>query len=78
MKNMNAKTKKRFVLAGCLAACVVLVVLIGSRFIPEKFVGQPIPSQGTQPSEMTVNTDAEKEKEVVGGNTEYLPAGNHG
>ncbi len=65
MKNMNDKTKKRLVVAGCLTVCAVLAVLIGSRFIPEKFAEQPVPSQSSQPAEVTVNTDAEKEKEVI-------------
>lgn len=65
MKNISDKTKKRFAIAGCLAACVVLVVLIGSRFIPEKSAEQPLPSKSSQSSQVTVNTDAEKGKEVV-------------
>ena len=65
MKNMNDKTKKRLVVAGCLAVCAVLAVLIGSRFIPDKTAEQPLPSQSSQPAEVTVNTDTEKEKEVV-------------
>ncbi|MBR0597684.1 DUF6550 family protein [Sinanaerobacter chloroacetimidivorans] len=65
MKNISDKTQKRLAIAGCLAACVVLAVLIGSRFIPEKSAEQPLPSQNSQSSQVTVNTDAEKGKEVV-------------
>lgn len=65
MKNISDKTKKRLAIAGCLAACVVLVVLIGSRFIPEKSAEQPLSSQSSQSSQVTVNTDEEKGKEVV-------------
>ncbi len=61
---INDKTKKRLALAASLVLCIVLVVLIGSRFVPEKFVEQPLPSQGSQSDDVTVNTDAEKEKEV--------------
>jgi hypothetical protein len=43
----------------------VLAVLIGSRFIPEKSAEQPLPSKSSQSSQVTVNTDAEKGKEVV-------------
>lgn len=65
MKNISDKTKKRLAIAGCLAACVVLAVLIGNRFIPEKSAEQPLSSQSSQSSQVTVNTDAEKGKEVV-------------
>lgn len=65
MKIINDKTKKWLVVIGCLAVCVVLVVLIGSRFTSEKPVDQPLPSQASQPTDVTVNTDAEKEKDVV-------------
>lgn len=64
MKNINDKTKKRVVIAGCFAVCVVLVILIGSRFIPEKSAEQALPPQSDQSSEVTV-PDTEKEKEVV-------------
>ncbi len=65
MNNINDKTKKRLTVAGCLALCVVLAVLIGSRFTPEKSAEQSLPSQGTQSSEVTVDSNTEKEKEVV-------------
>ncbi len=65
MKSMNNKMKKQLIVAGSIAVCAVLAVLIGSRFIPEKSVEQPFPPQSSQPAEVTVNTDAEKKKEVV-------------
>jgi len=65
MKNIDDKIKKSLAVAGCLVACVVLVALIGSRFIPENSAEQELPSQSSQSSDVTVNTDAEKEKDVV-------------
>ncbi len=65
MKNINNKTKKWLVVGGCLVACVVLVVLIGSRFTTEPQTDEPIPSQSSQPSNVTVDTNAGKEKDVV-------------
>ena len=65
MKNINDKTKKRLAVAGCMAACIMLVVLIGSSLIPEKSAEPQTPSQSSQSSDVTVNSNAEKEKEVV-------------
>lgn len=65
MKNMSDKTKRRLVVGISLAACVVLVVLIGSRFITEPQTDDPIPSQSSEPSDVTVDTDTEKKSEVV-------------
>lgn len=65
MKNINDKIKKRLALAGSLAVCAVLVVLIGSRFIHEQSAEQPLMPQSSESTDVTVNTDAEKEKEVV-------------
>lgn len=65
MKNIHDKTKKRLVIAGCLTVCVVLVALIGSRFIHEKPAEQELPSQNPQSSDVTVNTDTEKEVVVA-------------
>lgn len=64
MKNINDKIKKRIAIAGCFVVCVALVLLIGSRFIPEKSTEQALPSQSDQSSEVTV-PDTEKVKEVV-------------
>jgi negative regulator of sigma E activity len=65
MKNISNKTKKWLVVGGCLVACVVLVVLIGSRFTVEPQTDEPIPSQSSQPSDVKVDTNAGKEKDVV-------------
>lgn len=65
MKNISDKTKKRLVVGVSLAVCVVLVVLIGSRFATEPQTDDPLPSQSSEPSDVTVDTDAEKEKDVV-------------
>ncbi len=65
MKNISDKTKKWLVVGVSLAVCVVLVVLIGSRFATEPQTDDPLPSQSSEPSDVTVDTDAEKEKEVV-------------
>jgi FtsZ-interacting cell division protein ZipA len=65
MKNMNSKTKKWLVVIGCLAVCAVLVVLIGSRFASEKPVDQPLLPETSQPSDITVDINADKEKDVV-------------
>jgi hypothetical protein len=43
----------------------VLVVLIGSRFAVEPKTDEPIPTQGSQPSGVTVDTNAEKEVVVT-------------
>lgn len=65
MKNMSDKTKRRLVVGVSLAACAILVVLIGSRFMTEPQTDDPIPSQSSEPSDVTVDTDTEKNSEVV-------------
>ncbi len=65
MKNINDKTKKWLVVGGCLVACAVLVVLIGSRFATQPQTDKPIPSQISQPSDVTVDTNTEKEVVVT-------------
>ena len=69
MKNMNDKTKKWLTVAGCLVICAVLVGLIGTRFRTEPPQDAPLPTQSSQPSDVTVDpgstTPAEKEKEPV-------------
>lgn len=66
MKNMNNKTKKWLTVAGCLVVCAVLVGLIGNQFKTEPLTDEPLPSQSSQPSDVTVTApDAEKEKDVV-------------
>jgi len=44
MKNMNDKTKKWLTIAGLGIICVALVVVIGSRFITEPPVDDPLPT----------------------------------
>ena len=69
MKNMNPKMKKWLAVAGGLALCVVLVVLIGQRFQTPMPVDDPIPSQSSEVSDVTVgpseSDSTEKEKEVT-------------
>ena len=65
MKNMSDKIKRRLVVGVSLAACAILVVLIGSRFMTEPQTDDPIPSQSSEPSDVTVDTDTEKKSEVV-------------
>lgn len=68
MKNMKNNTKKWLVIAGCLSVCVVLAVLIGSQFQKKPITDGPLPSQSTQPTDITVQppqTETEKEVSVT-------------
>ena len=69
MKNISDKAKKRLTITGCLAICVVLVVLIGQQFKTDKPVDDPLPSQSSAVSDVTVDPNApdnaEKEKNMV-------------
>lgn len=65
MKNMSDKSKRRLVVGVSLAACAILVVLIGSLFMTEPQTDDPISSQSSEPSDVTVDNDTEKNSEVV-------------
>ena len=67
MKNISDKAKKRLTITGCLAICVVLVVLIGQQFKTDKPVDDPLPPQSSTVSDVTVdpNTPDNAEKDVV-------------
>lgn len=55
MKNMNDKTKKWLTVAGCLALCAVLVVLIGQQFKTGKPADDAPQSQSSEVSNVTVD-----------------------
>ena len=69
MKNISDKAKKRLTITGCLAICVVLVVLIGQQFKTDKPVDDPLPPRSSTVSDVSVDPNApdnaEKEKDVV-------------
>ena len=69
MKNINDKTKKRLIITGCLALCVVLVALIGQKFQSPKPGDDPLPPQSSGVSDVMINPNAsgntENEKEVI-------------
>ena len=66
---MKNTTKKWLTVAGCLVLCAVLVGLISMRFQTEPPQDELLPTQSSQPSDVTVDpgnaTPAEKEKEPV-------------
>ena len=69
MKNINDKTKKRLIITGCLALCVVLVALIGQQFQSPKPGDNPLPRQSLGVSDVTINPNTsgntENEKEII-------------
>lgn len=67
MKNISDKAKKRLTITGCLAICVVLVVLIGQQFKTDKQVDDTRPPQSSSISDVTVDPNApdNAEKDVV-------------
>ncbi|KAF5047524.1 hypothetical protein DSECCO2_459570 [anaerobic digester metagenome] len=62
---MNNRTKKWTVVAGCLVMCVILAVLISSKLQKQPIIDEQISSQGSEPSDVTVNTPETEEKEVM-------------
>lgn len=66
---MKNKMKKWLTVIGCLALCVVLVVLIGQQFKPQNPPDTPLPPQNSEVSDVTVDSkepdNTEKEKEVI-------------
>ena len=69
MKNMNDKTKKWLTIVGCLALCVVLVVLIGQQFKTDKPADGALPLESSGVSDVAVEPkvpdSAEKEISVT-------------
>jgi hypothetical protein len=67
MNNMENNRKKWIAVAGCLALCAVLVVLIGQQFKAEKPVDTPLSSQSSEMGDVTVDSKEpnSEEKEVI-------------
>ena len=69
MNNMKNNRKKWIAVAGYLALCAVLVVLIGQQFKAEKPVDTPLSSQSSEVGDVTVDpkepSNTEEEKEVI-------------
>lgn len=73
MKNIKNSTKKWLTVAGCLAVCVILALLIGSRFQTGTTVDGQVPSQSSHSSDITVQTpQLETEKEGIGNSPGYF------
>lgn len=65
MNNMKNNTKKWIAVAGCLAVCVVLAVLIGSQLQKKPVTDEPFQSQNSQQADVTVQPpQAETKNEV--------------
>nr|WP_312354744.1 DUF6550 family protein [Aminipila sp.] len=64
---MKNNRKKWIAVAGCLALCAVLVVLIGQQFKAEKPVDTPLSSQSSEMGDVTVDSKEpnSEEKEVI-------------
>lgn len=63
---MKNNTKKWLTVAGSLAVCAVLVVLIGTQFQKEQPKDTPLPQNSSQPSDVTVNSGTDTQnKDVV-------------
>ena len=67
MNNMKNNKKKWIAVAGCLALCAVLVVLIGQQFKAEKPADTPLSSQSSEMGDVTVDLKEpnSEEKEVI-------------
>lgn len=55
---MKNNTKKWLTVAGCLAVCVVLVIVIASSFSKDKVTDDPLPPSSSQQSEVVVDPDS--------------------
>lgn len=65
MNNMKNNTKKWIAVAGCLAVCVVLAVLIGSQLQKKPVTDEPFQSQEPKQTDVTVQApQAETKNEV--------------
>ena len=77
---MKNSTKKWLTIAGCLAVCAVLVVVIASRFAGETVTDGDLPSSSSQqgdvvvdPDSGTLNTDAPDNSEQAGDDVTVNP-----
>ena len=55
---MKNNTKKWLTVAGCLAVCVVLVIVIASSLSKDKVTDDPLPPSSSQQSEVVVDPDS--------------------
>ena len=70
MKNINDKTKKRFIIAGGILISVVLIFMISTRFQKEPVIDAAVPQTSADTSEVVVDESkaaesAEKEEVTV-------------
>ena len=55
---MKNSTKKWLTVAGCLAVCVVLVIVIASSFSKDKVTDDPLPPNSSQQGDVVVDLDS--------------------
>ncbi len=55
---MKNNTKKWLTVAGCLAVCVVLVIVIASSFSKDKVTDDPLPPSSSQQGDVVVDPDS--------------------
>ena len=55
---MKNNTKKWLTVAGCLAICAVLVIVIVSSFSKDKVTDDPLPSSSSQQCDAGVDPDS--------------------